>query len=90
MPFLFESLQLSQSCKRNKSVLFKPFERQVQLGSWHRLLPWRDNNSNTAMGAGSPLIQLTISLPSSRLHPWPTGEGICGRLWSLQRHVAAW
>ena len=38
------------------------------------------------MGAGSPLIQLTISLPSSRLQQWLTGEGICRQLWGLRRH----
>ena len=36
------------------------------------------------MGAGSPLMQLTTSLFSSRNHPCPTGEGICRQpLWRL-------
>ena len=38
------------------------------------------------MGAGSPLIQLTISSPSSRLQQSLTGEGICRQLWGLRRH----
>ena len=84
------SCSLSQSFNVQKSVHCKPFERQVQFGSWQRLLQRHDNNSNTSTGAGSPLIQLTTSLSSSRLHPCPAGEGICMWLWRLQHQIAAW
>ena len=38
-------------------------------------------------GAGSPLMQLTISMSSHRLHPCQVGEGTCGR---LRRQITAW
>ena len=47
-----------------QSVYCEPFERQVQFGSWQRLLHWHDNNPNTAMGAGSPLM-VGVSASSS-------------------------
>ena len=74
---------MSLSCNLHKSIHCNLFERQVHFGSWQRLLHRHDNNSR---GAGSPLIQLTISLPSSRLQQWLTGEGICRQLWGLRRH----
>ena len=41
------SCRLAQSYNLHKSVHCKPFERQVQFGSWQRLLHWHDNKSNT-------------------------------------------
>ena len=60
------------------SVQYNPLARQVQLGNWQTLLHWQDRSSNTALGAGSPLIQSIFNLPSFRHNPeqWAKGFGV--------------
>lgn len=59
------SCQLLQSCSLHVTVHFNPLARHWQLGSLQTEVHLQDKNSAMASGAGDPLIQQTISFPSS-------------------------
>ena len=76
---------LSHLVSLQASVHFNLFTIHVHDGNAHNLVQEQLRSSNTASGAGAPVIHLMQSFPSLSVdHPWSSGSGIVGK---FSRHL---